>query len=59
VPRKELWIEQHTTDLGAWYAVAEVLGRSVKELKSTMDYREFVGWVVYLNDRADDAKHGR
>jgi hypothetical protein len=60
VRRKALFIEQQTTDEGAWFAVAEALGgRTVAELKSTMDYREFVGWVVYLTNKADDVKHGR
>lgn len=53
-------MEQQTTDEGAWYAVAEAIGgRTVAELKSTMDYREFIGWVVYLRNQADDAKHRR
>lgn len=55
-----MWIEQKTTDEGAWYAVAEAIGgRTVAELKATMDYREFMGWTVYLRDRADDARHQR
>lgn len=59
-PRKALWIEQQTTDEGAWYAVAEAIGgRTVAELKASMDYRELVGWVVYLNNKADDEKHRR
>jgi hypothetical protein len=55
-----VWIELQTTDEGAWYAIAETLGgRTVAELKASMTYREFIGWCVYLKDRADDAKHGR
>lgn len=58
--RKALWIEQQTTDEGAWFAVAETIGgRTVDELKATMSYREFVGWCVYLRNQADDLKHRR
>lgn len=58
--RKALWIEQQTTDEGAWYAVAQELGgRTVAELKAAMTYREFLGWVVYLRNQVDDAKHRR
>lgn len=58
--RKALWIEQQTTSEGWWYALAlEIGGRTVAELKAAMGHREFLGWVVYLRNRADDAKHRR
>jgi len=60
VPPKELWIQQQTTDEGAWYAIAETIGgRTVAELKASMSYREFLGWTVYLRNRADDEQHRR
>lgn len=59
-PPKALWIEQQTTDEGAWYAIAETLGgRTVEEWKRVMSYREFLGWAVYLRNRADDEQHRR
>lgn len=55
-----MFIEQQTTNEGAWYVIAETIGgHTVAELKAKMSYREFVGWCVYLKNQADDAKHRR
>lgn len=49
-----------TTDEGAWFTIAEVIGgHTVEELQAKMSRQEFVKWVVHLQNQADDAKHRR